>query len=716
MRDLDKLEHHPLTEQVVKVLIDKTQSNNPLFFRVLVAYYFAKIASMMRCTIKSAHSKQPLPINVYAVNLAVSGAGKGMSTDILEEQVLNQFRERFIEETLPIIAEGNLPKIAHKRAARKGTDPDDELERIQREYDALGPFPFSFDSGTVPAVKQMRHKLLMAGAGSICFEMDEMGSNLLGNADVLTLFLELFDGKAKQKLVKDTADSKRSEEIHGKTPTNMLLFGTPSKLLSGGKVEDEFYSMLDTGYARRCIFGYSRENPKNLALSADEIYDMLTATDTDTFIEDLSDQIGELADMINFNKSLTVSREVSLHLIEYKLHCEKRAYQLGDHNEIRKSEMAHRFFKTLKLAGAYAFIDGSHEITEDHLYNAIALIEASGDAFDKLLTRDRPYVKLAKYIADVGREVTHVDMMEDLPFYPKAASQRSDMLSLAITYGYQNNIIIKKSFQDGIEFLSGESLKETDLDEMIISYGTHAAFNYMNEKVPFDKLDKLTQADGYHWVNHHVVDGHRCEDKMVSGFNMVVIDVDGEVDLSTAQLLLKDYKALYYTTKSHTPQVNRFRIMLPISHVLKLDSKDFKEFMNNIYEWLPFECDDGTGQLSRKWASHTGSCQYIDGDLLDALQFIPKTTRNDERKQRILDTQSLSNLERWFVNHTGSGNRNKQLLKYAMVLVDAGKDWNDVRHAVVDLNQKIPDKLDESEIMATIMSTVSKAISQREVA
>ncbi|MDV7402406.1 primase C-terminal domain-containing protein, partial [Arthrospira platensis SPKY1] len=101
---------------------------------------------------------------------------------------------------------------------------------------------------------------------------------------------------------------------------------------------------------------------------------------------------------------------------------------------------------------------------------------------------------------------------------------------------------------------------------------------------------------------------------------------------------------------------------------------------------------------------------------LDALQFIPKTTRNDERKQKLLDTQSLSNLERWFVNHTGSGNRNKQLLKYAMVLVDAGKDWNEIRHAVTELNQKIPDKLDEAEIMATILTTVSKAISQRELA
>ena len=37
------------------------------------------------------------------------------------------------------------------------------------------------------------------------------------------------------------------EEIDGKTPTNALLFGTPSKLLDGGQTEDQFYSFLKQG-------------------------------------------------------------------------------------------------------------------------------------------------------------------------------------------------------------------------------------------------------------------------------------------------------------------------------------------------------------------------------------------------------------------------------------------------------------------------------------
>ena len=84
-------------------------------------------------------------------------------------------------------------------------------------------------------MKQLRHKLLLANCGSINLQIDEIGSNLIGSVDVLTLFLELYDqGIVKQKLTKNTAENQRGEELDGKTPTNMLLFGTPAKLLDGG--------------------------------------------------------------------------------------------------------------------------------------------------------------------------------------------------------------------------------------------------------------------------------------------------------------------------------------------------------------------------------------------------------------------------------------------------------------------------------------------------
>lgn len=713
MLPVNQMPYHPTAEQLVQILCNRTQNTEPLFFRVLVGYYFAVVASQMRCIIGTP-DRGDIPVNVYALNLSPSGTGKGHSTSIIEDEVIHQFRDRFLEETFPLLAERNLPVLANKRAMRKNSDPDEELIRVHKEFEQLGSLLFSFDSGTSPAVKQMRHKLLMADAGAVNLEIDEIGLNLVGNTEVLTVFLELYDkGKVKTKLVKSTSDNSRFEEIKGTTPTNMMLFGTPSKLFDGAATEQALYSMLDTGYARRCLFGYLKGASKNLDLTPEQVYELQTSQQTNQFLEELADKLERLADIINANKRLVMSRDTSLELIQYKLMCEKQADALPEHDEIRKAELSHRYFKALKLAGAYAFVDDSPELTMGHLHNAIRLVEDSGAAFGQMLSRDRPYVKLAKYLAAVGKEVTQADLVEDLPYYKGSSSQKQEMLTLATAYGYKNNIIIKKAFNDGIEFLRGESLKETDLAKMIVSYSSDMTTGYNNETAPFDKLHLLTQAPGMHWINHHLKGGYRNEDNAEPGFNLLVIDVDGTCNLNTAKLLLKDYKALYYTTKSHTDQNHRFRIILPTNYELKMDVKDYKEFYNNVLQWLPFDADPSCAHRCKKWLTHPGHHEYTEGEVFDVLPFIPKTSKNEERKQRFDSQQSLDNLERWVINNTGDGNRNNMLMKYAFILVDANFDFDGIRSRVVALNDKLPDKLDEVEIMSSIMVTVGKALSKR---
>lgn len=708
MKDINTVQYHPIAEKLVSILCEKTQNPNPLFFRVLVAYYLSKMASTMRCSIKTL-DRGVLPVNVYACNLAPSGFGKGHSTNIMEDLVLQGFKDKFIEETFEVVSEKSLAQLAIKRAIKKGKDENDELELVKKEFERLGALAFSFDSGTTAAVKQMRHKLLMADAGSVNLEIDEIGSNLLGNVDVLTTFLELFDvGKIKQKLTKNTNENQRSEEIDGRTPTNLMLFGTPAKLFDSGKIEAEFFSFLETGYARRCIFGYSRIPPKKTKASAQELYDKLVNSTADVDLEIIASNFTMLADSAHFKKVLDMPKAVMIAQLAYKQECEQKAQELPEHDEIRKAELTHRYFKALKLAGAYSFVDGLSEVTEDNWYAAVKLVEESGAAFNQLLTRDRNYVKLAQYIAAIGREVTHVDLVEDLPFYRGTASQKAELMTLATAWGYKNHIIIKRSYADGIEFLRGESLKPTDLSKLVLSYSDHIAENYEATYAPFDQLHKLTQLPNYHWVNHHLLDGYRKEENAIQGFNLVVLDIDDGTSMETAKMLLQDYSYHMYTTKRHTAAYNRFRIILPLSHELKLDAGEFKEFMRNIFEWLPFKVDEQTAQRARKWLTNEGQYVTNHGELLDALQFIPKTSKNDERKKALTDLANLSNLERWFVANTGNGNRSNQLIKFAYLLVDAGMDIEAVRDKVIALNSKLQDKLDEAEILSTIMVSATR--------
>jgi hypothetical protein len=63
----------------------------------------------------------------------------------------------------------------------------------------------------------------------------------------------------------------------------------------------------------------------------------------------------------------------------------------------------------------------------------------------------------------------------------------------------------------------------------------------------------LTQLTDHHWCNHGFKAGHRAEENVIAGFNLVVIDVDGGTPLATTHDLMKDYKFLTHTTKRHTP-------------------------------------------------------------------------------------------------------------------------------------------------------------------
>lgn len=710
MLDLTGVNHHPAVEEIAEVLANKTQNSDRSFFRTEVAYFMAKMASSMRAVVVTK-DRGEIPVNLYALLLATSGFGKGHSIGIMEDEFLSGFRRRFMENSFPQLAEKSLWDLANARAARNGTDQQEEFDKAEKEFRGKGAFPFTFDSGTIPAVKQLREKLLLGGAGSINFQVDEIGLNLINSTEVLTVFLELFDqGKTKIKLTKSNVDNQRGEDIDGKTPANMLLFGTPSKLLDGGNVEEQFWAFMETGYARRCLFGHGEhQNRINSDLTPTELYTKLIQPSNNASIYKWSNHFHQLADPTMFGWRMQVEDDVAIKLITYKLECERAAEELPQHDEIKKAEMSHRYFKVLKIAGAFAFVDQSSEVEMDHLMSAILLVEESGASFQRILSRPKSYVRLAKYIAEVDDEVTQSDLVESLPFYNGSNAKRNDMMSMAISWGIKQHIIIKKTFVDGIEFFKGETLKETNLDEITVSYSDSWAYNYENEKVPFDQLHVLTQAEDMHWANHHFRGGHRHDENVLPGFNLVAVDCDGDVSLATVHELLKDYTYLTYTTKRHTEEENRFRLILPINYHLELDQEEYREFMNAVMAWLPFKTDPAANQRAKKWmTNHLGSHHYNQGKLLDALDFIPKTKRNEEYRKKYQALENLDNLERWFAQRIASGNRNNQMIKYALALVDCGMDLIQVQQQVHAFNAKLNDPMTEDEIDTTILKTVAQ--------
>lgn len=727
MLDLSGVKPNPAIEEIVDVLCAKTQNEDRTFFRMMVVYFMAKMAASQRAVI-STKDRGDIPVNMYVLNLATSGYGKGFSTNIVENEFLAGFRKRFMEDTFPVISEKHLRKIADDRAIKNGTDQQEEFEKVEAEWKRAGALPFTFDSATGPAVKQLRHKLVLSDCGALNLQVDEVGTNLQASLEPLALYLELYDqGLIKPKLTKNTAENQRNEDMDGKTPANLLLFGTPSKLFDGGPTEDAFYSLLDTGYARRCLFGWGEAQKKaHLTLTPEEIYKNLINPQNSTVVDKWSNHFHSLADPAIYGWKMKVEDEVGITLIKYQIQCKLAVEGMAEHEEIRKAEMEHRYFKALKLAGTLAFVDRSLEVEMDHLMQAILMVEESGAAFQKILTREKPYVKLAKYIADVGSDLTHTDLYEAMPCYPRAIGPRNDMMTLATAWGYTRHIVIKKRFVDGIEFFKGEKLQETDLDKLTFSWSDHWAYEYGSEPVPFSAIENLLQAPNIHWCNHQFRKGHRARENVIQGFNCITVDVDSGTPLHLAQSLLSEYKFATYTTKRHQvlegdiQHGDRYRIIIPMNYTLYLDPDDYKQFMTNVLEWLPFPAptDEAANQPEKKWETFAGG-EFFRNDvaqgpdkpepvLLDVLQFIPRTSVNDKYLESRKDVASLDNLERWFAQRIASGNRNNQMIKFALALVDGGMNLIEVNKAVHAFNGKLSNPLDEAELDSTVMVTVGK--------
>ena len=721
--DYNNLKYDSLNERIAEIIADELNVTHDIsFFRFHTAHYFSLMAAMMRVQLRWPGGRTDALGN-YTLNLAPSGYGKGVSQSILEEEVVNTFREKFLKQSFPTQAGLQLERLAHAKAQREQIDYDLALSGVKEDYKSQGKLMFSFEKPTEAALKQGRTLLQMTQMGSLNLITDEIASNLFKSRDAVDNFLTLYDGRLQNNYNKHTKEQMRADEYFGKIGATMLLFGVGETLLTDDALRETLLTMLRTGYARRMFFCYVKEaETSGVFLTPEEELEKMKQRTGSTYLAKVSKQLGLLADNANFPLVLDIEEEAALTLLEFNNDSRKQGQQLIKNNpfpslelRLRNIELVNRKQKVTRLAATYAFVNGAPEVQKSHVLAAIKMELDSYKAFETMVHMDDPHVQIAKYLAAIEREVTQPHLIEHIPNFRKAkVSDRESMLTQATAWGYTNSILVKRRVSDNVEFIKADTLKKTDLNNCLFSYSQDIVQDWTTQTIPFDRLFTMAQAPNFHWINHeleggYMGQGYRHDDNIVPGFNLVVIDVDSGVSIQTAQRLLQGYKALYYLTKSHTPQAHRFRIILPTNYVLELGTDEFAEFMQNLFEWLPFKCDDDTGHRCKKWISGVpgkNSYMYCDGQPINVLPFVPLTSRQEEHQQRNIQMKDLDRLQRWFALNTFDGVRNNNLLRYALVLIDVGFGAKEIEEKLFELNDAIKNPVSEKEISATIMSTV----------
>lgn len=723
--DYNKMPNNILVEQMVNTICGRTWNEDREFFRLVTCYFLTKIASNMRCSVTSK-SVGRIPVNMYSILLGRSGYGKNRSVHILEGEYIGKFTERFMEQTYESIAEANinkkfygseqppanmLPEVKGGKCEGMVAEPIDNP--LKKELEAAGPFVFGFDSGTTPAIKQFKNSLALSGVGAISCEMDEIGSNLSNNLEMMNLFLELYDvGQAKTKMIKNTGEQKREADRGGNIPTNMLLFGTPSRLFDNDSTEELFWDLLETGYARRCFFAlgerkkpieYFKQDPREMYLKELEMCN-------DDSIEAISSYLAKLADKEFYGWNITVPDSVEILLNQYKLDLETKAEALDESRFIERSELENRYFKVIKLAGVFSFIRGSKEMGEQDFLEAASIAEKSGEALYRILHQDKGYMKVAKFINAAQEPITTADLQERFPWFK--GTKVKETLYNASAWGLKNDIVIKSEKTNGIDLYSTVKLEKTNLDELIFSVSQNMAQNFNGGTLAFNQIERLTNYPNLNICNHTFKDNYRDLKHCEEDFNCIVFDVDGGLQVDSFKELFHKYKYFLHETKSSTLENNRFRVYVPTKYKLRLSTNEYKEFMANVMDMLPFKIDEMSCVPSQMWASTPGKPNYLheEGELFDPLPFIEGTFQNTNRKEQIKSnkTAKLDKVEAWFVKEMDIGNRNKMLLRYAYMMVDRQYALKDIEKAVLSLNEKQAHPLDIQEIKETIMVSVKR--------
>ncbi len=207
-------------------------------------------------------------------------------------------------EVAAVVIEESLDFKAERRAASLGIEPQQARSEVDEEFNKLPKFLYSFPDATLEGIKSSREKLTISDIGATNLEMDELAINMDKMADILGIFMEVYDrGRAKSKLIKVNSNAQS-----GEVPANMLAFGTATSLLNGSKKEEQYLDMLRQGFARRCFFGlidkYDIDNP----MTPEEELAVSQNRSSVEALKEVDDYLASLATTVWHGATVTIAR------------------------------------------------------------------------------------------------------------------------------------------------------------------------------------------------------------------------------------------------------------------------------------------------------------------------------------------------------------------------------------------------------------------------
>lgn len=380
--------------KVFEVASEVIPSNIPEKMRILMA------ASEL--TVFAGHLRKPImwhgssiPVNIIAFLVGGSGSGKGKSVksigNILEPGIakINESRE-----------------ATAKLLATEDAETDGKKPTEWRKYYSK-PRDLKSAVSTLPGTMKHLASLEKGNLGAGYMYVDEIGSELVSNKDlsenIIALAIGYDSGEIAPKILKD--DTNQVEGIKN-LPYSALMFGSPINIIYDETVKRKFKEEFSTKLSRRCHFAYITDEIKRLVFTStaeSRAYDKAERERVQKATEALTPWFTSLAETTTRNP-LTVGEDVEDLFSDYTRYNEWYSDTIPNQFAMTKLHRIHLQWKSLKIAGALAILEGSDHISKKNMVEAIRFSEMFANdihVFEIELEKE-PYELFADYMQSIS--------------------------------------------------------------------------------------------------------------------------------------------------------------------------------------------------------------------------------------------------------------------------------------------------------------------------
>jgi len=612
----------------------------PIEMKTVIANYtLATFVSHFHMRIKEAEDNL-IPVNMIGFVLAHSGSKKTSSTTALEKSMGDGYK--YIAKARRLVARSRMT--------------NDETVKLNPLTNAL-----STEAGMIQRLNDFKRE----GLGLPSLFVDEIATELQSSQDVvdnIKLVAQLFDeGEAKSKALKDK--EKQSDEVHGMGMCALFIgseYGVLNDELVLKKFEMEFISKL----ARRSYFAYPVfERIIEKATTMEELIERrhkkkeISSKLKDFLNKRSADLAKELVE--NERNEILLSPEARMMWETYHIYCEELGKEIT--NDAIMLEQSHRAWKTLKLSGVYAILNGHEMIMEQDYLEAIHAAEMLNGHMAKFQYKAnrQKYEILMDMMMEGETGITpHVMIKKKLI---KNVKEISGIIELANSKlgkrgeikEYKGELVYEefnesKDFGMSVKGVSGvkavaerKNISLRDAKIQIAKSETIDGYKY--GRMQLENIRKVLSNDTA-FCPFEYIGGKRSKDTTGHKTNLLVLDIDGGgmTDQEAADIY-EDYAFIIART-SDNANPYKFRLVFPLDIEINLEPTQWMEFLKIVSTTLGIDIDILPQSQFMFGYKDATIIENLDAEYLEASIMIKEIGAAKEQVQRITSRAVLNDI------------------------------------------------------------------------